>query len=45
MFAESRRIGKVYNVHAAAVFGGGNKYEHSKVLQEGAEIVVPSAYN
>lgn len=40
IFAEARRFGKVYNIHAVAVFGGGNKYEQSKALQEGAEIVV-----
>lgn len=40
IFVEARRFGKVYNIHAAAVFGGGNKYEQSKALQEGAEIVV-----
>ncbi|KAL9967663.1 hypothetical protein ACROYT_G025930 [Oculina patagonica] len=40
IFAEARRFGRVYNIHAVAVFGGGNKYEQSKALQEGAEIVV-----
>lgn len=40
IFVEARRFGKVYNIHAVAVFGGGNKYEQSKALQEGAEIVV-----
>ncbi|CAH3195974.1 unnamed protein product, partial [Porites evermanni] len=40
IFIEARRFGKVYNIHAVAVFGGGNKYEQSKALQEGAEIVV-----
>ena len=42
---EARRFGKVYNIHAAAVFGGGNKYEYFKVLQEGAEIDVASDHN
>ena len=40
IFIEARRFGKVYNIHVVAVFGGGNKYEQSKALQEGAEIVV-----
>jgi len=40
IFVEARRFGKVYNIHVVAVFGGGNKYEQSKALQEGAEIVV-----
>ena len=40
IFVEARRFGKVYNIHAVAVFGGGNKYEQSKALVEGAEIVV-----
>lgn len=40
IFVEARRFGKVYNINVVAVFGGGNKYEQSKALQEGAEIVV-----
>lgn len=40
IYTEARRFGKVYNIHTVAVFGGGNKYEQSKALQEGAEIVV-----
>ncbi|KAK3713732.1 hypothetical protein QZH41_008859, partial [Actinostola sp. cb2023] len=40
IYTEARRFGKVYNIHTVAVFGGGNKYEQSKSLQEGAEIVV-----
>lgn len=40
IYNEARRFGKVYNIHTVAVFGGGNKYEQSKALQEGAEIVV-----
>ncbi|EDO43557.1 predicted protein, partial [Nematostella vectensis] len=40
IYTEARRFGKAYNIHVVAVFGGGNKYEQSKALQEGAEIVV-----
>ncbi|XP_031572736.1 ATP-dependent RNA helicase DDX42-like [Actinia tenebrosa] len=40
IYTEARRFGKAYNIHCVAVFGGGNKYEQSKALQEGAEIVV-----
>lgn len=40
IYTEARRFGKAYNIHSVAVFGGGNKYEQSKALQEGAEIVV-----
>lgn len=33
-------IPQVYNVNVACCFGGGSKWEQSKVLSEGAEIVV-----
>lgn len=40
IYLEAKRFGKVYNVAAACCFGGGSKWEQSKALQEGVEIVV-----
>ena len=40
IYVEARRFGKVYNIKACAVFGGGNKYEQTKALQGCPEIVV-----
>ncbi|XP_013789257.1 ATP-dependent RNA helicase DDX42-like [Limulus polyphemus] len=40
IYIEAKRFGKVYGLHAACCFGGGSKWEQSKALQEGAEIVV-----
>ncbi|CAL1587848.1 unnamed protein product [Knipowitschia caucasica] len=38
--AECKRFGKAYSLRSVAVYGGGNMWEQSKALQEGAEIVV-----
>ena len=40
IFFEAKKFGKVYNLKACCVFGGGNMYEQSKTLSEGVEIVV-----
>ncbi|RDD40177.1 ATP-dependent RNA helicase DDX42 [Trichoplax sp. H2] len=40
IYAEAKRFGKCFNLKACAVFGGGSKWEQTKSLQEGAEIVV-----
>ncbi|CAN7996374.1 unnamed protein product [Ixodes hexagonus] len=40
IYLEAKRFGKVYGVGAVCCFGGGSKWEQSKALQEGAEIVV-----
>ncbi|XP_077515636.1 ATP-dependent RNA helicase DDX42 [Amblyomma americanum] len=40
IYLEAKRFGKVYGVAAACCFGGGSKWEQSKALEEGAEIVV-----
>ncbi|KAG0431152.1 hypothetical protein HPB47_022037 [Ixodes persulcatus] len=40
IYLEAKRFGKVYGVGAICCFGGGSKWEQSKALQEGAEIVV-----
>lgn len=37
---EAKKFGKCYNLRSVAVYGGGNKWEQSKALQQGAEIVV-----
>ena len=34
------RFGKVYNVQVVCAYGGGSKWEQSKALEAGAEIVV-----
>lgn len=40
IYTEAKRFGKVYNIHVVCCYGGGSKWEQSKALQEGAEIVV-----
>ncbi|XP_064455461.1 ATP-dependent RNA helicase DDX42-like [Ornithodoros turicata] len=40
IYLEAKRFGKVYNITAVCCFGGGSKWEQSKALEEGAEIVV-----
>uniref|UniRef100_T1IT60 ATP-dependent RNA helicase DDX42 n=1 Tax=Strigamia maritima TaxID=126957 RepID=T1IT60_STRMM len=40
IYMEAKRFGKVYNIHVVCCYGGGSKWEQSKALQEGAEIVV-----
>ena len=34
------RFGKVYNIQVVCAYGGGSKWEQSKALEAGAEIVV-----
>lgn len=34
------RFGKVYNINVVCAYGGGSKWEQSKALEAGAEIVV-----
>jgi len=38
--SECKRFGKCYNLRSVACYGGGSKWEQSKSLQNGAEIVV-----
>lgn len=38
--SEVKRFGKCYNLQSVACYGGGSKWEQTKVLQQGAEIVV-----
>lgn len=40
IYNEAKKFGKIYNIHVVCCYGGGNKYEQTKALEEGAEIVV-----
>ncbi|XP_042216561.1 ATP-dependent RNA helicase DDX42-like isoform X2 [Homarus americanus] len=40
IYTEARRFGKVYNIQVVCAYGGGSKWEQSKALEAGAEIVV-----
>lgn len=40
IYTEAKRFGKVYDINIVCAYGGGNKYEQSKDLEAGAEIVV-----
>ncbi|KAL1137792.1 hypothetical protein AAG570_009488 [Ranatra chinensis] len=40
IYNEAKRFGKVYNINVVCCYGGGSKWEQSKALEEGAEIVV-----
>lgn len=40
VYNEARRFGRVYNINTVCAYGGGQKYEQSKALAEGAEIIV-----
>ncbi|XP_055686439.1 ATP-dependent RNA helicase DDX42 [Lutzomyia longipalpis] len=40
IYNEAKRFGKVYNIFVVCCYGGGSKWEQSKALEQGAEIVV-----
>ncbi|CAG2177607.1 unnamed protein product, partial [Oppiella nova] len=40
IYTEAKRFGKVYGINIVCAYGGGNKFEQSKDLENGAEIVV-----
>ncbi|XP_051163787.1 ATP-dependent RNA helicase DDX42 [Leptopilina boulardi] len=40
IYQEAKRFGKVYNIQVCCCYGGGSKWEQSKALEGGAEIVV-----
>ncbi|CRK90017.1 CLUMA_CG003742, isoform A [Clunio marinus] len=40
IYNEAKKFGKVYNIHVVCCYGGGNKYEQCKALEQGAEICV-----
>lgn len=40
VFNEARKYSKVFDLRVVCAYGGGSKYEQSKALSAGAEIVV-----
>ncbi|XP_049291279.1 ATP-dependent RNA helicase DDX42 [Anopheles funestus] len=40
IYSEAKKFGKVYNISICCCYGGGSKWEQSKALEQGAEIVV-----
>ncbi|CAK1580656.1 unnamed protein product [Parnassius mnemosyne] len=40
IYMEAKRFGKVYNIRCVCCYGGGSKWEQTKALEGGAEIVV-----
>lgn len=40
IYNEAKKFGKVYNINVVCCYGGGSKWEQSKALEVGAEIVV-----
>lgn len=40
IYVETKKFGKVYNLRVCCCYGGGSKWEQSKALEQGAEIVV-----
>uniref|UniRef100_A0A1B0DFC2 RNA helicase n=2 Tax=Phlebotomus papatasi TaxID=29031 RepID=A0A1B0DFC2_PHLPP len=40
IYNEAKRFGKVYNIYVVCCYGGGSKWEQSKALEKGAEIIV-----
>ena len=40
IYTEAKKFGKIYNIQVVCVYGGGNKYEQSKDLEAGTEIIV-----
>lgn len=40
IYNEAKKFGKVYNIHVVCCYGGGSKWEQSKALENGAEIIV-----
>ena len=42
---EVRRFGRPYGIRVVCCYGGGSKWEQSKALEEGAEIVVATPGN
>ncbi|MCL4124552.1 UNVERIFIED_CONTAM: hypothetical protein GTU68_009887, partial [Idotea baltica] len=40
IYSEAKRFGKIYNIQVVCAYGGGSKWEQSKALEAGAEIVV-----
>ena len=40
IYHEARKFGKAYNLTVTCVYGGGSKWEQSKAVKEGCEILV-----
>lgn len=40
IYNEAKKFGKVYNINVVCCYGGGSKWEQSKALEQGGEIVV-----
>lgn len=40
IYNEAKKFGKVYNMNVVCCYGGGSKWEQSKALEQGAEIIV-----
>ncbi|CAF4931584.1 unnamed protein product [Pieris macdunnoughi] len=40
IYMEAKRFGKVYNIRCVCCYGGGSKWEQTKALEGGAEIIV-----
>lgn len=40
IYNEAKKFGKVYNINVICCYGGGSKWEQSKALEQGGEIVV-----
>jgi superfamily II DNA/RNA helicase len=44
IYSEARKYGKHHGLRVACCYGGGSKFEQSKALEAGAEIVIASKY-
>ncbi|KAH8301940.1 hypothetical protein KR044_001006 [Drosophila immigrans] len=40
IYSEAKKFGRVYNINVVCCYGGGSKWEQSKALEQGCEIVV-----
>lgn len=40
IYNEAKKFGKVYNINVVCCYGGGSKWEQSKALEQGGEVVV-----
>lgn len=40
IYNEAKKFGKVYNINVVCCYGGGSKWEQSKALEQGAEVIV-----
>lgn len=40
IYNEAKKFGKAYNINVVCCYGGGSKWEQSKALEQGAEVVV-----